>query len=312
MRIDNNTVESARNADMVGFFRKHCGYTFDTLRNAYRCKEHPSLAVNADRHAWFWHSRGIGGYGPIDYLVKVENMPFRRAVEAVAGAKLVALPTLYGAQQPPALLLPEKRGLPLRVYDYLCKERGIYQRIVSALIHEEKLYEDRRGNVVFVGHDEDGEPRFASVRGTGGGDAFRGDCLGSSKRYGFHMTYSQSERLYLYESPIDAMSHATLRCIDMCDMGAWRHQNRLSLAGTTDAAMPKYLESRPYVKDLVFCLDNDGVGCAAADKLMRKYSEKGFDTWVELPECKDFSDDLQVMVRQIQLEKARIGRLYSL
>jgi hypothetical protein len=298
MRIDNKTVENARDADMVGFFRKHCGYSFDTLRNAYRCKEHPSLAVNADRHAWFWHSKGIGGYGPIDYLIKVENMPFRKAVEIVVGAKLITLPTLYETPQPAALLLPEKRRVMSRLYDYLCKKRGIDIWIVSTLIHEGKLFEDFRGNVVFVGHDEDKEPRFASARGTYTDKGIRWDCAGSDKRYGFNMPSSHSDQLYIFESPIDAMSHGSIENRSKNCKDAWERVSRLSLAGTTDIALPKYLEMHPHTKELVFCLDNDTAGRDAAHTLMWKYYEKGFDTRIEHPLGKDINADLLSMINR--------------
>jgi len=309
MRIDDKTVENARNADMVGFFKKRCRYTFDTLRNAYRCKEHPSLAVNADRHAWFWHSKGIGGYGPIDYLIKIENMPFREAVEIVAGAKLITLPVLFDTQQPPALLLPEKRGIPLRLYEYLCKKRGIDGWIVSALIQEEKIYEDFRGNVVFIGHDENKEPRFASVRGTYTEKGFRWDCAGSDKRYGFNMPTPDSDQLYIFESPIDAMSHGSIDNIFRGNRDAWKRVSRLSLAGTTDTALPNFLKMYPQTKELVFCLDNDPPGLEAANAISRKYSGKGYYTRIEPPYCKDFNEDLAAMIkmRNAQRQKSRAG-----
>jgi hypothetical protein len=37
------------------------------------------------------------------------------------------------------------------------------------------------------------------------------DCAGSDKRYGFNMaTSGASDRLYIFESAIDAMSHGSL------------------------------------------------------------------------------------------------------
>ena len=142
-------------------------------------------------------------------------------------------------------------------------------------MQKEKLYEDRRGNVVFVGHDEQGAARFASVRSTY--SDFRGDCMGSDKRYGFNVAASApSERLYLFESAIDLMSHASLENANMSDAGAWKRSNRLSLAGTTDMAMLFFLNQHKTVKDLVFCLDSDPVGRNATLDLMWKYSGKGY------------------------------------
>ena len=163
------------------------------------------------------------------------------------------------------------------------------------LIQKEMLYEDRRGNVVFVGYDEHHKPRFASLRGTYGDCGFRMDCAGSDKRYGFNMAFSQSERLYIFESAIDAMSHASL------DKTAWKQHNRLSLAGTSDTAIPFFLNQHKTVKELVFGLDNDNAGREAAVNLARKYAAKGYYTRLELPPKKDFNEDL---TEKIKLEKA--------
>ena len=279
---------------MPTFLENRHGFTFAYRGGVYRCRQHPSLAVKNDRLSWYWHSKGIGGHGVIDYLMKIENLPFRQAVEAVSHVPAAA-PT--SAERPPdkRLILPEKAGIPLRLYDYLCRKRGIDTRIVSALLDEGRIYGDNRGNVVFVGFDEQHKPRFASLRGTYGDQQFRMDCAGSDKRYGFHMSYSQSERLYIFESPIDAMSHASL-------VGEWRRDNRLSLAGTSDTALPQYLEAHPQTKELVLCLDNDPVGRDASVSIARKYAVLGFVTRIELPQGKDYNEDL---LQNIQLGKAR-------
>ena len=188
MLIDRNTVEQARNADIMAFLERHCGFTFAQVGGAYRCKEHSSLAVKSDRRSWYWHSKSVGGVGAIDYLTKIENMPFREAVGTVTGGSppaAIPRPAEPEKPKPKVLVLPEKSPLPLKLYDYLCTKRGIDSDIVRALMQKGLLYEDRRKNIVFVGHDENGKPRFGSLRGTHGD--FRGDCPGSDKRYGFNM-----------------------------------------------------------------------------------------------------------------------------
>jgi len=302
MRIDENILTQARTADVLAFFEKYHGFTFAHRGGEYRCKQHPSLAVKADRLSWYWHSKGIGGHGVLDYLVKAENMAFRQAVEVITGTTPTTAPPRPQAEPPKILVLPEKAGIMLRLYDYLCMKRGIDSDIVNTLIQREMLYEDRRGNVVFVGHDENGKPRFASVRGTR--SDYRGDCSGSDKRYGFNVTAcTPSERLYLYESPIDLMSHASLENAATGDTGAWQRHNRLSLAGTTDTAIPFFLNQHRAVKELVFCLDNDTAGREAANHLIRKYADKGYFARIEPPQGKDFNEDLQAHRTQIQAEK---------
>ena len=126
---------------MIAFFEQR-GFTFARQGGAYRCRQHPSLAVKDDRLSWFWHSKGIGGHGALDYLVKAEHMPFRKAVEAVTGIAPITAPPRQKTEPPKTLILPEKRGLSFRLYAYLCQKRGIDSNIVNALMQEGKLYED--------------------------------------------------------------------------------------------------------------------------------------------------------------------------
>jgi hypothetical protein len=304
--IDNMIIERVRNVDVIAFLEKHNGFTFAHQRGAYRCEQHKSLAVKNDRLSWYWHSKGIGGHGVLDYLVKAENMPFREAVEAVIGIPPIppqVRVNLTRSEEPPKTLrLPQKAGIPLKLYDYLCTKRGIDGDIVNRLIQEEKLYEDRRGNVVFVGHDEQGAARFASLRGTR--DTFRMDCAGSDKRYGFNTAAcAPSECLYIFESPIDLMSHATLAIMEYGDKTAWEYDRRLSLAGTSDTAIPFFLNQHKTVKELVFCLDNDSPGRVAANVMHRIYSDKGYTARIEPPMGKDYNEDLQAHRAQIKAQK---------
>ena len=118
-----------------------------------------------------------------------------------------------------------------------------------------------------------------------------------------------SERLYIYESPIDLMSHASLENAAIDDTRAWLLHKRLSLSGTTDTAIPIFLNQHKAVRELVLCLDNDAAGHTTAAIIARKYAAKGYRTRLEVPQGKDFNKDLQAFRRQIlEREKAmRIG-----
>jgi hypothetical protein len=303
--IDKQKVVQARNTDIIAFLEKRNGFTFAHRGSAYRCRQHPSLAVKDDRLSWYWHSQGTGGHGAIDYLMQMERLPFRQAVEAVAGIDTVTVGLQQESVQPKKLFLPEKKWNSLRLYEYLCQKRGIDSDIVNTLMQEGKLYEDKRGNVVFAGFDEQGTARFASLRGTHSDGAFRMDCAGSDKRYSFNMAANKpSERLYVFESPIDAMSSASLEKAVTGDADAWKMHSRLSLAGTSDVALPFFLNQHSSVHELVFCLDNDPAGREASVALARKYCEKGFHTRIELPMRKDFNEDLATFLS----EKSRCRR----
>jgi hypothetical protein len=237
--------------------------------------------------------------------MQMERLPFRQAVETVADIDTITIRFQQESEQPKKLFLPEKKWNSLRLYAYLCQKRGIDSEIVNALMREGKLYEDKRGNVVFGGFDEQGQARFASLRGTYGDGAFRMDCAGSDKQYGFNMAaYEPSGHLYVFESPIDAMSHASLEKDITGDAGAWKAHNRLSLAGTSDTALPFFLNQHPAANELVFCLDNDLAGREASVALARKYVDTGFHTLIELSMGKDFNQDLTTLLA----EKSRCRR----
>jgi len=106
------------------------------------------------------------------------------------------------------------------------------------------------------------------------------------------MAYSASEKLYIFEAPIDALAHAALENIIAGNKDAWLNDNRISLGGTSCIALDKYLELNPAAKELVLCLDNDSAGREAAVNMARKYSDKNYYTRIELSKYKDYSDDL--------------------
>jgi len=308
--IDNNTIEQARHTDLLQFLERHNGFTFSEKSGIYRCRQHPSLAIKNDRLSFYWHSKGIGGYGAVDYLMKIENMGFRDALEVIRGwcftTSLTSQQNRPTPSAPPTqsslpknLTLPERAGVTLQLFDYLCIKRGIDSTIIHRLMDENKLYQDRRGNIVFVGYDEQGKVKFASLRGTYDNKPFRRDCTGSDKRYCFHMTYSQSVQLYIFESAIDSMSHASIENVITGNASAWLEHNRLSLSGTADTALPKYLQQHPHVKELVLCMDNDTAGRDAAIAIARKYADKGYMTRLELPRGKDYNEDLLVAKKAI-------------
>ena len=76
--------------------------------------------------------------------------------------------------------------------------------VKKGILYESGTYH----NLVFVGKDTEGIPRFASQRGTLDkyGKPFKGDVTGNDKTYGVNLVDQNSATLYVYEATIDAMS----------------------------------------------------------------------------------------------------------
>ena len=156
-------------------------------------------------------------------------------------------------------------------------------------------------NCVFCGFDEAGEMRFASMRSTNQASSFRYDAIGADKQYGFAMI-GKSDTVYAFEAPIDALSHATLYKLEGLD---WQRDSRISLSGVSDLALERFLNIHPDIRKIHLCLDNDKAGKESIygvfDKekgeyisqgLLKKYEEKGYEVFVDLPVLKDYNKDL--------------------
>ena len=143
--------------------------------------------------------------------------------------------------------------------------RGIDPELIGECIKAGTLYESRRyQNCVFVGRDIEGRARSACLRGTR--DSFRIDVEGSDKRYGFCLPARDTDcpRLAVAESPIDALSLATL--VKMSG-GNWWDSHYLSLGGTGPRAMIQFLHDHPHVSQVSLCLDNDKAGREGMERL---------------------------------------------
>ena len=155
--------------------------------------------------------------------------------------------------------------------------RGISHKVLRHCVSSGILYQTTRGsyrNCVFVGKDEGGIPRSAFQRGCQG--IFRGDILGSQKKFGFLIPAENPdcEIVEMYVAPIDAMSGATLRQYKH-DM-PWRSVHYLALGGLNHQPIDYFLEQHPSVKTVVLCFDRDEPGRNFAEVTVKRLTERGY------------------------------------
>ena len=266
--------------------------------NVYCTKTHDSLRISNGK--WCWFSRGIGGASALDYLIKVNGYSFMEAMETISGRAAerppISMPTAE-KPQPKTLLLPKRSPTSDRVIAYLTG-RGIDREILDYCIQTEKLYESLpHHNAVFLGFDTQGKARFGCQRGTGK-VRFHGDLNGSDKHFSFSLA-GDSPSLHLFESPIDALSYATLCKLDGID---WRRQNLLSLAGVyrpsqkgpprLPLALEQFLKDHPRVNRVCLHLDNDLPGKQAAQAILSALPENVQGENRPPPFGKDVNDTL--------------------
>lgn len=316
--FDNNEKAEAHNTSVTDYLSRNYGLTFKSDGRGYRCREHNSLYVNKDDMSWYWNSQGVGGGDIVAFVQKFDNRLDLRAVqlEYAEALKIILQPitsenkatTTYKSnykkvikvekEERPDLKLPKKKdGRFNRVFAYLIQTRKIDKNIVSCLVHHKYIYEDIKGNVVFVGKNKNKEIKYATIRGTLTDKQFRYDCEGSEKEISFYLNGYDKSTLYVFEAPIDLLSHATLDNMVTGTNKAWLDKCRLSLAGLSDVALEHYLSEYPQIKNIVFCLDNDKEAVIATEKHIKKYTEKGYIcSSSPAPQGKDYNEYLQLIV----------------
>ena len=301
MQYTKKQYEKAKLVSLVEYLKSR-GHEFKKEGYRYRHTVHDSLIISEDSK-WFWNSRGIFGTNAISYLHQAEGMSIPEAVLELNKETHAAIQPCEKAEprqkDSRSFVLPKSADDFRRAFTYLNITRGIDQEIICSLMQAKKIYESLPyHNIVFLGFDETGAPRHAAVCGTytkGSQRSFKGELPGSDKTCGFHMP-GASKTVYVFESPIDAMSHATL----LKQAGEdWALDHRLSLCCTWDGALSRFLKHHD-IEKIMFCLDNDAAGNTASDKYTCKYFDMGFDVERIKPILKDFNEDL---VKRQTLEK---------
>ena len=185
---------------------------------------------------------------------------------------------------PTAFHLPLHNRTADRAIQYLCESRGLNPKLVEAFLLSGDIYEDaKRHNVVFVGRDRSGTPRYAHVRGTA--DPFRQDIAGSDKSYPFRYE-GNGNQLFVFEAPIDLLSFICLYPQD------WQTRNYLALGGVSGKALDRFLSERKDTRKVFLCLDSDTAGSEACTRLAQ--SIPGEIAVIRLvPARKDWNDVLR-------------------
>jgi hypothetical protein len=292
--IDPTEIERVKELDLLTYLEQREPDELVRLGNDTYCtKTHDSLKLSNGK--FYWWSQGIGGKTALDYLIKVRGMAFLDAVRHLGATDYVlpAKPTAAIPSRPQAreLLLPPAEKDNAEAVSYLTR-RGIAPSVISHCIDAGLVYATRNGrytNVVFVGKDGDGSPRYAAIRATQG--SYKGEARGSDKRFSFRLGPAQAEAVHVFEGAIDALSYATL----VAERNAsWQRLSLLALsgiaparAGGTKGQLPlplaQYLEDSPQTTQAFLHLDNDAPGRAAAATIASALRQRGIKAFISPP-----------------------------
>lgn len=315
MRFTADELALAKQVDLCRV-AEHLGYTVKRIGNYHTLKEMDSIRIYNRSH-WCRFSRrydkGENGGSQIDFLRVFAGLDVKEAVfwlldfagyrreESVRDIQNLA-PAGEKEETKKPFVLPEFAGSNAYLYRYLEHERGIARPVIDFFVRKGILYEAKNyHNIVFVGTDRDGVPKFASMRGVfdKNGKGFKCDVAGNDKRYGFHFHYRDSKEVFVFEAAIDLMSYITMFPEDRASM--------VALGMLADAPLETFLAEHPETEKIVFCLDNDGPGRKAAEALWRKYGDKGYlvDIFTPPEPYKDFNQWNVEMKKAKEQEKTR-------
>ena len=271
-------IDKANAVDLEKFLRAQ-GETLVRSGKEYRWKAHDSLTVCGNK--WFRHSQSKGGL-PVDFVMEFYGKSFPEAVQMLTGEPGEAQPEADPAPSP-AFRLPLRNVTNANILNYLTQERKLSPSLVNFFIAAGDIYEDSsHHNVVFVGRDADGHPRYASSRGIR--EKFRQDAAGAEKAFGFAHR-GTDKQLLVFEAPIDLLSFIELFPKN------WQQHNYLSLGGVSGKALQQFLSERPDVERVFLCLDADKAGEDACKRLAALLPDTVSVTRIQ-PCMKDWNDVL--------------------
>ena len=279
MQYTEEQIIRANQTDLVSFLNAQ-GEQLVKSGREYRWKKHDSVTISGNR--WYRHSQSKGGY-PVDFVMEFYYATFPEAVKMLIGEEGEGRQKSCPASSQD-FRLPEKNEDNEMIVKYLTESRELEKNLVMEWIVRGDIYEEKKHhNVVFVGRDADGIPRYAHCRGVGE-IKYRGDVAGSDKSCGF-CHRGMDNQLFVFEAAIDLLSFIQLFPKD------WKKRSYLSLGGISSAALMAFLSERPQITSVFLCLDNDHAGNEASEKLAIEIPD-GYSVIRLKPSRKDWNEIL--------------------
>ena len=241
---------------------------------------------------WYHQYDQVGG-DAIDFVRRFYNKLYPEAMEYLlgeTGGTLTVSPPVQKEEK--NFVLPPKNDNMRRVFAYLLNRRGIDREVLYAFVHKGMIYESADyHNAVFVGFDPNGKPKHAHKRGTGSESSYKGNVTGSQPEFSFHW-YGQSDRLYLFEAPIDMLSFISMQ------KEGWRQHSYAASCSVSDRVLFQMLKDNPDIRQVVLCLDSDEPGQTAAKRIADKLFVQGISSEILVPYHKDWNEDLLAAGKQ--------------
>lgn len=304
--------------------------------------EHDSIVIYEDDNTYHRYSNGNGGdavafmmeFSGIDESDLNKHDQVNECIR-ILEQRLKINPELAVQQvrykrEKPKFVMPEKADTNRKVRDYLCRTRGIEERIVDKWIDEGLLFQEagKYGNCVFISRDENGKPVYGVKRSAEPARKFVVDVEGSDYSQGFFIKgkldyytkvsdnfASEHSSLFVTEAVIDLMSLQSLylrrRDYELRQQGKldcepddyenrFLNSNWYSLNGCRKYdGLLNTIASHKGIKDIFLALDNDEAGRNASqaikEEIQKRFPDRKIDVSIKVPptEGRDWNDELK-------------------
>lgn len=305
-------------------------------------EEHDSIVIWEDENKYHRYSNGNGG-DAVAFMMEFSgiaesdlnkhdqvNECIRILEQRLKINPELAVQQVRYKREKPKLVMPEKADTTRKVRDYLCRTRGIEERIVDKWIHEGLLFQEagRFGNCVFVSRDENGKPVYGVKRSADPKRKFVVDVEGSDYSQGFFIKgkldyytkvsdnfASEHSSLFVTEAVIDLMSLQSLylrrRDYELRQQGKldcepddyenrFLNSNWYSLNGCRKYdGLLNTIASHKGIKGIFLALDNDEAGRNASkaikEEIQKRFPDRKIDVSIRVPptEGRDWNDELK-------------------
>ena len=200
------------------------------------------------------------------------------------GGQIITSPPIEISHKP--FELPPRNDRMSRVFSYLLLTRGIDKDVLYEFVRNKMIYESADyHNAVFVGYDSSGKPCHAHKRGTVTSNSYRGNVAGSQPEFSFHW-YGTSDRIYLFEAPIDMLSFISMHKEN------WQEHSYAASCSVSDRVLFQCLKDNPNIKNVFLCFDNDEAGQTANKRIADKLNSMNIKSKILIPIHKDWNEDI--------------------
>lgn len=236
--------------------------------NVYTTKEMDSLKIYPGTNTFFRFSTEESG-NVINFVEAIQGANFNEAMKFLTDMSVFSfnksLETNKIFEEKKDFRLPKLNKNIKRAYAYLINSRKISKEVVNEFVKLGMIREDINHNVLFIGKNKEGNPKYCTLTGTLSDVKYKGEVANSDKKYGFKLK-NNSKTVLVFESPIDLLSAKTIfkaRGID-------NNYSYISLGGVSTLALEEFLKEEKIEKIVCF-LDKDVRGIDATEKIKSIY-----------------------------------------